>query len=232
MGVLSGVGRWFGGVLLFFGLASFITLYALSASGVLSSTYAANTISTIVNYSISGNSLSGSSLPGINSTSNLNMSQLKQYIQSVLSKNPNCNIFCLATQKLSNSSSVNFPLTTSNIKDFQLVAGIAAAIGAVLVFLLYKGKDRFTALGRNVLSVSILSFVSVYIPLVYIIPYFFAVKVSSFTIRIPESVFAPFTSLVLTMDIIFGVIGAVLLVLGVVIYRNKAGLRQASPPKQ
>ncbi len=222
--LLAGIGRWFGGIFLFFGLIAFITLYAANASGVLTSGYLSSAIGQIANSSASCSTFG----LGGSSCANGTASQIEAALSSFKTSNPNCNIGCLITQELSQSSLTNktglsAPLSTSDTGLYQTIAEVVAAIGAALVFFCYEMSKRFTALGRSFLSVAIISFVSTYIPFVYVFPYVLSnLSLDGFKLTIPQSVTAPFTSIVLSIDIIFGIAGLALIILPYLAFRKRA----------
>ncbi len=224
--VLAGLGRWLGGILFFFGLISFITLYAANNSGVLSPQYLNSAIGQIANASSSCSSIGG--IGSSCTANNTEVSQIESALSQFSTNNPGCNLGCLLTQELSqasltaNKTGVSVPLSTSDTGLYQIIAEVVAVIGAVLIFFSYEGSKKLSALGRGFLSVSIISFVSTYIPLVYVFPYLLSnLTLDGFKLSIPASVTAPFTSLVLNLDIIFAIVGIVLIAIKYVAFRKK-----------
>ncbi len=231
--VLAGIGRWFGGIFLFFGLLAFITLYAANTSGVLSSSYFNSAINQIANASVSCGSF-GIAGTGCSSNST-KASQIESALNQFSTNNPNCNLGCLVTQELSQASLTNktglsVPLSTSDTGLYQIIAEVIAALGAVLIFFFYEGEKRVTALGRGFLSASIISFISAYVPFVYIFPYLLSnASIDGFKLTVPASVTAPFTGIVLSLDIIFAVVGIVLIVIKYLAFRKKPASAKLSP---
>lgn len=212
MSALGGFGRWLGGGLLFIGLLLFITMYAANASGILSSQYLNNAIGQIANASANQASLPGQGQSASNITNILN---------SFLSKNPNCNLLCLAMSPLESITNMNVPISTSSGALYQLLSEIAIAAGAILIFLSYEGAgSKFAAAGRTSLSAAIISFVSTYIPIMFILPYLLSFQLYGVTIKIPASILAPFTGLVLSLDIIVGIVGIVLILIRYIFFRK------------
>ena len=204
---------WIGGTLLFVGLLLFITFYAVNSSGILSSQYFNTAIHEIANASTS----SGGSLPLVGNSSNQNITRFLGGF------NPDCNLLCLM------QAPSTLPISPSSFWLYQLISEILAAAGAVLVFLAYAGGDKLAAIGKTSLSAAIISFVSTYVPIAYLLPYLASsFNVHGFSIVIPASVTAPFTSVVLSLDITFAIAGVVLMVVGRIIFRKKA---QASQPQ-
>ncbi len=226
MSILKGLEKWIGGIMLFFGVIFFITLFSLNVSGVLSPQYFNSTIHQIINASTSGSIYSGGQT--------LNSTQINQ-LASLIGQNPNCNILCFLSQQLSTKTNIMPFLTTSSLGLYQLILEVIMAIGAALMFLSYKGVyTKLTAFGRTLLSSAIISFVSTYIPLMFIVPYFLSgVTIYSFTVSIPTSVVAPFTSVVLSLDIIFGVAGAIAFIIGaILLFRKNKLSKKELPPTQ
>ncbi len=222
MSILKRAGMWFGGAMLFFGLLSFITLFSLNTSGVLSPQYFNSALSQIINSSAS---------PSITGNSALNSTQIT-YLESLLgtfqANNPNCNVLCLVSQKVGNQTNLSAPLTASSLNLYQIIIELMAVLGAVLIFFSYPDKyTKLTAFGRIPLSVAIISFVSTYIPLMFVVPYLFSgLKIGSFTLSVPASVVTPFTSVVIVLDIVFGVIGITLLIISAILLARKRRLSQ------
>ncbi len=227
MSFLRRAGMWFGGALLFFGLFSFITLFSLNVSGVLSPHYFNSALSQIVNASTSSSIYSAGQ--SINSTQ---AAQLETLLGTFQANNPNCNVLCLISQHIEHQTGLSAPLTTSNLNLYQIILEIVAVLGAVLTIFSYKDTyAKFSALGKSSLAVAIISFVAIYIPLMFIVPYLFSgVKIESFTLHIPLSVIAPFTSVVLSLDIIFGIVGVVLLIIGAIFLAIKRRNTPKQPP--
>jgi hypothetical protein len=203
---------WIGGTLLFVGLLLFITFYAVNSSGVLSSQYFNTAIHEIVNAStFSG----GNSLLGGNSSSQ----NMTNFLGSF---NSNCNLLCLVQAPSS------LPISQSSFGFYQLISEILAAVGAVLMFLSYTGGDKLFAIGKTSLSAAIISFVSTYVPIAYLLPYLASsFNVHGFSIVIPVSVTAPFTNVVLSLDTIFMIAGVVLIVVGRIVFRKKTQAPQS-----
>ncbi len=210
MSVLGGFGRLTGGALLFIGLLTFIILYSLNNSGVLSNSYFSASIGQIVNASSS----TAYGAAGYNSSQR---AELQQTLVNFTQQNPGCaNLLCFATKQLN----LNIPTSQNYLFNYEFLAAIAAIIGVVLLILSYEGGERLQAIGRGSISAAIISFVSTYLPLVFILPYLFSIPIQGLAIKIPASVMAPFTNLVLILDIIFGVIGVVLLIIRFVFFRR------------
>jgi hypothetical protein len=203
---------WIGSGLLFLGILIFITFYAANSSGILSTQYLNNAIGQIANASVI-QSITGQGQTAANVSSALNQ---------LLSHNPNCNILCLASGPASPSSTnTNPPISPSSSSLFQLLGEIIAVVGVVLIFFSYDEMgNKLVAIGRGALAASIISFVSTYIPFVFMLPYLISLTLFGLSIKIPVSVIAPFANLILTLDIIFGVIGVILMVIKFLFFRT------------
>ncbi|MCL4399322.1 hypothetical protein M1293_02335 [Candidatus Parvarchaeota archaeon] len=227
MGTATRVLGWVGGIMVFFGLSAFVFMYALNSSGALSPGFLHTAISSIINYSSnSSNVLTTSSISASNESAIISQALSK------ISSNPNCNVLCLLSVN-SQSSSISPFLTQSAVQTYQWLSLLVAIIGAVLIFLGYKFTRGFQALGRNLLTVAILSFVDTYVPLVFILPLLFKINISNISIRIPPNLFTPFVSVILMLDILFGVTGVILLVVGAIASKaeEKRYIKQVVPPK-
>lgn len=225
--VLKSLARWFGGIFLFFGLLFIIYLYSATSSGILSPHFTQTAISSIINYSTS----SSASLLN-SSVNNANLSAAVSAALSKISNQPNCSFLCALSSTLYKSTGINIPMSNSDISIFAILADVFAAAGVVLIFLSYKGYKRFQAVGRNTIAAAILSFISVYVPFTFIIPFFVQFPVAGYTIRIPPTLFAPFTSVLLMFDIIFGVIGAAVLVVSLILARRETRFAPKPPLDQ
>ena len=223
--VLKSMGRWFGGIFLFFGLLFIIYLYSATSSGILSPQFTQNAISSIINYSTHSSSTSILN----SSVNNANLSAAVSAALSKISNQPGCSFLCAISSSLDKSTGINLPLSNSDIGLSSILADVFAAAGVVLIFLSYRGYKRFQATGRNTIAAAILSFVSVYIPFTFIIPFLVQFPVAGYTIRIPPTLFSPFTSTLLAFDIIFGVVGAVILIISFFLSRREAKFAPKPP---
>lgn len=210
MGILGSFGKSVGGLLFVLGLIAFITFYALNSSGILGSAYLNEATGQIIN------------------SSGYNASQehlLEQTVSNFTRLNPGCaNLLCFVSQQFK----INLPTSSSNFSTYQLLAEIALVFGLILLIFSYEGGDRLRAIvGRGLLSAAILSFVSTYLPLVFILPYLLAIPIQGLSLSIPSSVTAPFTGVVLFLDIIFGAVGIALIILNLILLRRS----RATPVK-
>ena len=208
--------RWLAGGLLFFGLAFFVVLYSANSSGVISQQY----FNTIVTQMENSSSAQGTS--GANST------QASSILSTFQKDNPNCNILCFAdVQLFTQTTNLNTPLSTSNSSTYQTISEIVAVIGAILMFFAYKGSDKLFAAGRNLLSVGILTFVAVYLPLAFIFPALLStVTIHSISFSMPSGTAIPFLNILLSLDLLFGTVG-----IGLMILKYIVDVRKKSEPK-
>ncbi len=227
MGLGGGFGRWIGSTLLFFGMLAFISLYAINASGLLSAAYTNTAINEVVSASTGLNNVNVTT----GKISNQSASQIEAVINKTLANNPNCSILCLPFAQQGTSGLGRF-LSTSDIQLYQWFALLIAIIGGIMVAIFYEGAGKAIAIGRGLLSAAIISFVVLYIPLNYIIPDFLHLTISNITIVIPQSVFQPYTSVILFLDFIIGGIGAVVLATGVFANKPRAKLPPPIAPMQ
>jgi hypothetical protein len=116
------------------------------------------------------------------------------------------------------------PLAVSDMEGYQFSAELLAAVGAALIifFNITDRRKMFKSLGKAAVSAALASFIILYLPLAYILPNYLKINAGhGIIISIPGNLFSPLTSVVLTLDIIFGVIGAVLLVFAYVLFEEK-----------
>ena len=209
-----------GGILLFVGLLGIITVYSAIASGMLSHSFAQNAISEIINYTLSNNL---NSQINVNNLSNAVSTQLSSVINQ-----PNCGTLCMVSSAIKDSTGINLPLNGNYVNYYSWIVDALTAAGVVLIVLGYRSFSAMMAIGRNAVSVGIMSFVTTFVPIVFIIPTFATFTVSGFTVGVPYSVLQPFASALLNAEIAVGVAGAVLMIVSYILNRMKKNPKQAT----
>lgn len=208
-------GRYLGGLLLFLGLLFFTLIFAGFSSGFLSHSFAQNAVSKIVNYTVQqdelNNIISSTNTTGLASTVTARLDSQISYV--------NCGMGCLASSFLKDSTGINLPLNNIDIYHYELISLAIAVLGIVLIFFSYKREKKLTAMGRNIISMAIISIVVFYIPLAYIIPILLSFSVSTYSVRIPTTIFSGFASTLLVIDIAVIVAGVVLMVIAAILSR-------------
>lgn len=208
-------GRYLGGLLLFLGLLFFTLIFAGFSSGFLSHSFAQNAVSKIVNYTVQqdelNNIISSTNTTGLASTVTARLDSQISYV--------NCGMGCLASSFLKDSTGINLPLNNIDIYHYELISLAIAVLGIVLVFFSYKREKKLTAMGRNIISMAIISIVVFYIPLAYIIPILLSFSISTYSVRIPTTIFSGFASTLLVIDIAVIVAGVVLMVIAAILSR-------------
>lgn len=208
-------GRYLGGLLLFLGLLFFTLIFAGFSSGFLSHSFAQNAVSKIVNYTVQqdelNNIISSTNTTGLASTVTARLDSQISYV--------NCGMGCLASSFLKDSTGINLPLNNIDIYHYELISLAIAVLGIVLVFFSYKREKKLTAMGRNIISMAIISIVVFYIPLAYIIPILLSFSVSTYSVRIPTTIFSGFAGTLLVIDIAVIVAGVVLMVIAAILSR-------------
>lgn len=220
--MLGKAGMYIGGLLLFLGLLFFIVFLAGFSSGFFSHSFAQSAINQIMGYTTSQYQLSNVVSPvNISALNSTVIPQLNSKISYI-----NCGMGCLASAYLKNVSGVNVPMNNIDLYHYELIALAIAIIGAILMFFSYEKEKKLTAVGKNMISTAILSVVIFYIPFSFIIPYLVSFPVSSYSLRIPTTVFSSFSSSILSIDIIVAVIGIVLWIAAGIIKRLRKGPQQ------
>ena len=208
-------GRYLGGLLLFLGLLFFTLIFAGFSSGFLSHSFAQNAVSKIVNYTVQqdelNNIISSTNTTGLASTVTARLDSQISYV--------NCGMGCLASSFLKDSTGINLPLNNIDIYHYELISLAIAVLGIVLVFFSYKREKKLTAMGRNIISMAIISIVVFYIPLAYIIPILLSFSISTYSVRIPTTIFSGFAGTLLVIDIAVIVAGVVLMVIAAILSR-------------
>lgn len=208
-------GRYLGGLLLFLGLLFFTLIFAGFSSGFLSHSFAQNAVSKIVNYTVQqdelNNIISSTNTTGLASTVTARLDSQISYV--------NCGMGCLASSFLKDSTGINLPLNNIDIYHYELISLAIAVLGIVLIFFSYKREKKLTAMGRNIISMAIISIVVFYIPLAYIIPILLSFSISTYSVRIPTTIFSGFASTLLVIDIAVIVAGVVLMVIAAILSR-------------
>lgn len=208
-------GRYLGGLLLFLGLLFFTLIFAGFSSGFLSHSFAQNAVSKIVNYTVQqdelNNIISSTNTTGLASTVTARLDSQISYV--------NCGMGCLASSFLKDSTGINLPLNNIDIYHYELISLAIAVLGIVLIFFSYKREKKLTAMGRNIISMAIISIVVFYIPLAYIIPILLSFSVSTYSVKIPTTIFSGFAGTLLVIDIAVIVAGVVLMVIAAILSR-------------
>ena len=213
--LLGKSGRYLGGLLLFLGLLFFTLMLAGFSSGFFSHSFAQSAVTQIVNYTAhidqQNSIISSTNITGMKSTVTARLDSQISYV--------NCGMGCLASSFLKTATGVSIPMNNIDIYRYELISLIIAAVGAVLIFFSYKREKKLTAIGRNIISMSIISIVVFYIPLAYIIPILLSFSVSNYAVKIPASIFSGFSASLLVMDIAIIVAGTVLMVIAAILSR-------------
>ncbi len=213
--MLGKSGRYLGGLLLFLGLLFFTLIFAGFSSGFLSHSFAQNAVSKIVNYTVQqdelNNVISSTNTTGLTTTVTSKLDSQISYI--------NCGMGCFASSFLKDYTGISLPLNNIDIYHYELISLAIAILGLVLIFFSYKKEKKFTAVGKNIISMAIISIVIFYIPLAYIIPILLSFSVSTYSIRIPTTIFSGFASTLLVIDIAIIVVGVVLMVIASILSR-------------
>ena len=220
-------GRYLGGLFLFVGLLFLTLILAGFSSGFLSHSFAQSAVSKIVNYTVQQDQLSSVITP-VN-TSNL-ISTVTPALNSKISY-INCGMGCLASAFVKSSTGINIPLNNVDIYHYELLSLALAVIGILLIFFSYQKEKKLAAIGKNVISMAIISVVLFYIPFAYIIPFLLTFPVSSFSLKVPSSIFAAFTGTLLVMDIAIVILGAVMLIVAAIITKIKNNPVQSTGTK-
>ncbi len=225
--MLGKSGRYLGGLLLFLGLLFFTLIFAGVSSGFVSHSFAQNAVSKIVNYTVQqdelNNVISSTNTSGLTSTVTSKLNSQISYI--------NCGMGCLASSFLKDSTGINLPLNNIDIYHYELISLGIAILGIVLIFFSYKKEKRFTAVGKNIISMAIISIVIFYIPLAYIIPILLSFSVSTYSIKIPTTIFSSFAGTLLVMDIAIIVVGVVLMIIASILSRIRKNPVQSTGTK-
>ncbi len=225
--MLGKSGRYIGGLLLFIGLLFLIVIMAGFSSGFLSHSFAQTSVSTIVNYTVQQDQLSSVITP-------VNTTGLVSTVTPVLNSKIsyiNCGMGCLASSFIQSSTGISIPMDNIDLYHYELLSLALVIAGIILIFFSYRKERKLTAIGKNAISVSIISLVLFYIPFAYIIPILVTFPVSSYSLRIPSSVFAAFTGTLLFMDLALIIIGAILLVTAAIITRVRKNPVQSTGTK-
>ncbi len=210
-----------GGILLFIGLLGIITAYSAIASGMLSHSFAQNAINEIINYTLSNSAFN--SQINTNNLSNAVSTQLSSVINQ-----PNCGTLCMVSSAIKDSTGISLPLNGTYVDYYSWIVDALTVMGIVLIVLGYRSFSAMMAIGRNAVSVGIISFVTTFVPIVFILPTFATFTVSGFTVGVPYSVLQPFASTLLNAEIITGVVGAVLIIASYILNRIKKNPKQAT----
>lgn len=220
-------GRYLGGLFLFLGLLFFTLIFAGFSSGFLSHSFAQNAVSKIVNYTVQqdelNNIISNTNTSGLTSTVTSKLDSQISYI--------NCGMGCLASSFLKDSTGINLPLNNIDIYHYELISLGIAILGVVLVFFSYEKERKLTAIGKNIVSMSIISIVIFYIPLAYIIPILLSFPVSTYSVRVPTIIFSGFASTLLVIDIAILILGVILMTVATIISRIRKNPVQSTGTK-
>ncbi|EEZ92966.1 MAG: hypothetical protein BJBARM4_0349 [Candidatus Parvarchaeum acidiphilum ARMAN-4] len=225
--MLGKSGRYIGGLLLFVGLLFFTLILSGFLSGFLSHSFAQSAVSKIVNYTVQQDQLTSVITP-------VNTSKLISTVTPALNSKIsyiNCGMGCLASSFIKSSTGINIPMNNVDIYHYELLSIALAIIGIILIFFSYQKEKKLTAIGRSVISMAIISLVIFYIPFAYIVPFLLSFSVSSFSLKIPSSIFSTFTGTLLFMDIAFIIIGAILLITAAIITRFRKNPVQSTGTK-
>jgi hypothetical protein len=220
-------GRYLGGILLFVGLLLFVAVFAGFSSGFFSHSFAQSAIKEIVNYTVSQDQLN-SVIISTNTTGLINTvtPQLNSEISNV-----NCGMGCIASSYIDSLTGVKIPMDNIDLFHYELLFLAIAIAGAVLMFFSYKQEKKLTAIGKNVISSSIISIVLFYLPLAFILPLLLSFTVSSYSVRVPTEVFSGFTASIFTIDVIVVIVGLALIIAGAIIKRIKSNPVQSTGTK-
>ncbi|MGC8681903.1 MAG: hypothetical protein ACP5RE_02265 [Candidatus Acidifodinimicrobium sp.] len=212
MGILSGVGRYVGGLLLFMFLSSFIFLFAINSSGILTPQYTNKIIASMYNSSLNSTELSA--LKGLNSSSS-----------GVLG--------LLAGSSGSGGSNLLVSLlSSSKLYEEELLSLIFAVVGFVLVIVSSSGGSKFKNTGKTILSISILTAATVFGIFYVFLPMFSSIDLDGVLIKLPLSLFSPFTDQVFLISAALAVASIMLLILGHMIDRRSTPIKPVSQRKQ
>ena len=208
-------GRYLGGLLLFLGLLFFTLIFAGFSSGFLSHSFAQNAVSKIVNYTVQQDELN-SLISKVNTTglTTAVTAKLNSQISYV-----NCGMGCLASSFLKDSTGINLPLNNIDIYHYELISLAIAILGIILIFFSYKKEKKLVAIGKNVISMAIISIVIFYIPLAYIIPILLSFSVSTYSVKIPTTIFSGFASTLFVIDVALIIAGVILMIIAAIIAR-------------
>ncbi|MGC8533867.1 MAG: hypothetical protein ACP5MV_04565 [Candidatus Parvarchaeum sp.] len=220
-------GRYLGGLLLFLGLLFFTLIFAGFSSGFLSHSFAQNAVSKIVNYTVQqdelNNIISNTNTSGLSSTVTSKLDSQISYI--------NCGMGCLASSFLKDSTGINLPLNNIDIYHYELISLGIAILGIVLIFFSYEKERKLTAVSKNIVSMAIISIVIFYIPLAYIIPILLSFSVSTYSVRVPTTVFSGFASTLLVIDIAVIILGIILMTIASILSRIRKNPVQSTGTK-
>lgn len=210
-------GKWktLGGILLFMGLLLFTLIFSGFSSGFLSHSFAQSAVTNIVNYTVAQDELN-------NIISSTNTSGLISAVTSKLDSQisyVNCGMGCLASAFVKDSTGINIPMNNNDIYRYEAASLVAAVAGAIILFFSYKKEKKLIAIGKNMVSMAIISIVLFYIPLSYIIPFLLAFPVANYSIKIPAYIFAGFSSALIMTDIAIIIAGVVLMALAAIVKR-------------
>ena len=212
-------GRYLGGLLLFLGLLFFTLIFAGFSSGFLSHSFAQNAVSKIVNYTVQqdelNNLITKTNTTGLTTTVTAKLNSQISYV--------NCGMGCFASSFLKDSTGINLPLNNIDIYHYELISLAIAIIGVILIFFSYKKEKKLSAIGKNIISMSIISIVIFYIPLAYIIPILLSFSVSTYSVKIPTTIFAGFAGTLFVIDIGLIIAGVILMVVAAIL--SKVGKR-------
>lgn len=217
--ILGKGGRYLGGLLLFLGLLFFTLIFAGFSSGFLSHSFAQNAVSKIVNYTVQqdelNNLITKTNTTGLTTTVTAKLNSQISYV--------NCGMGCFASSFLKDSTGINLPLNNIDIYHYELISLAIAIIGVILIFFSYKREKKLSAIGKNIISMSIISIVIFYIPLAYIIPILLSFSVSTYSVKIPTTIFAGFAGTLFVIDIGLIIAGVILMVVAAIL--SKVGKR-------
>lgn len=220
--LLGKAGRYFGGLLLFIGLLFFILLLSGFSSGFFSHSFAQSAITKIVNYTVSQDQLNSV-------LTNTNTSALTSTVTPKLNSQisyVNCGMPCLASSYVKDLSGINIGMNNLDLFHYEIISLILAIIGIILIFFSYEKEKKLGAVGKNIISVAIISIVIFYIPLAYIIPFLLSFPVSGYSLRIPSEIFSGFAASTLLFDIITIVVGVILIIIAAILGRMKKDIKQ------
>ncbi len=224
---LGRLGRDLGGLLLFLGLMFFVLLFAGFSSGFFSHSFAQSAVSKIINYTVSQdqltNIISKTNTTGLINTVTPKLDSQISYV--------NCGTGCLASSYLKDVSGINIGMNNIDLFHYEIISLVIAVIGVILIFFSYEKEKKLTAIGKNMISMSIISSVLFYIPLMYIVPFLLSFTVSSYSLKIPNTVFSGFASYLFVMYLGIIIIGAVLMAVAAIISRIRKNPAQSTGTK-
>ncbi|MEM3190869.1 MAG: hypothetical protein QW292_02000 [Candidatus Parvarchaeota archaeon] len=207
MGVLSGIGRYLGGLLLFIFLSSFIFLFAVNSSRILTPAYTTKILDSVISSSNASSPLSSTNASAIESRYNLSSTGVLGLLEG--SSSSGGSDFFLSL------------LSSSKLYEEEYLSLLLAAAGFLLVFFSSRGGSRLRNTGKTFLSVSILTAATVFGIFYVFLPMFSSIDISGVTIKLPVSLFSPFTDQVFLISLAIAAAGIGLLIAGFAVDRDR-----------